>query len=245
MMRIMLLFSMICAAVSVFGKIPPGARPVTPEEREAILARSGGMLPPPDGGGAFVAAVACGRVDASNMVVRCAERAATLLRLAVEVHGAPSPAPGSAFTAAKGLLSKEVAAVLLVTDEKDAPALAVYPEEGVCVLNLNPLSTPDTGLAAKRIEKEFWRGFGFLLGAYATPLPGDALQPVRSLAELDAMKGCCLSPARFQNIFKTAKQLGIRSTRPVPYRVAVREGWAPAPTNDVQRAIWEDVKKKK
>ena len=25
------------------------------------------------------------------------------------------------------------------------------------------------------------------------------------------------------------------------YRKACREGWAPAPTNDVQKAIWEDI----
>ena len=245
MRRMMMWFSVVCLAVAAFGKIPPGARPVTPEEREAILARSGGMLPPPGGGGAFAAVLTCGTPGASNTVARCAERAAALLRLAVEVRSAPPPAPGGAFLAAKGLLSKDAPAILLVTDEKDVPALSVYPEEGVCVLNLRPLASSDAELASQRIEKEFWRGVGFLLGAYASPFPGDALQPVRSLAELDAMKGRCLSPARFQNIFKTAKRLGIRSTRFVPYRVAVKEGWAPPPTNDVQKAVWDEVKKQK
>jgi hypothetical protein len=29
------------------------------------------------------------------------------------------------------------------------------------------------------------------------------------------------------------------------YRNAVMEGWAPAPTNDIQRAVWDAVKSAK
>jgi len=45
----------------------------------------------------------------------------------------------------------------------------------------------------------------------------------------------------------TAKMLpyfearGVKSEQLIPYRVAVQEGWAPQPTNDVQRTIWNQI----
>ena len=41
-----------------------------------------------------------------------------------------------------------------------------------------------------------------------------------------------------------AEKLGIKPARMTTYRKAVEEGWAPAPTNDFQKAIWEEAKKK-
>ena len=36
--------------------------------------------------------------------------------------------------------------------------------------------------------------------------------------------------------------MGITPYRRTTYREACQEGWAPQPTNDVQKAIWEQVK---
>jgi hypothetical protein len=38
------------------------------------------------------------------------------------------------------------------------------------------------------------------------------------------------------------KSLGVTPAEMTTYRKACREGWAPAPTNDIQKAIWEQVK---
>lgn len=57
-----------------------------------------------------------------------------------------------------------------------------------------------------------------------------------------------LNPTRlegFQMIMGVAKKAGMQSPRRVPYKIAVKEGWAPAPTNDYQKAIWEKVKAEK
>jgi hypothetical protein len=35
--------------------------------------------------------------------------------------------------------------------------------------------------------------------------------------------------------------LGVRPFRRVSYRKACEEGWAPSPTNDIQKAIWNAV----
>ena len=53
---------------------------------------------------------------------------------------------------------------------------------------------------------------------------------------------------RFMNVYRAVEKLGIPDEREVPYVKALREGWAPAPTNDAQRAAvqkWEEVKAKR
>jgi len=37
------------------------------------------------------------------------------------------------------------------------------------------------------------------------------------------------------------KDTGVTPVRYATYRIACREGWAPQPTNDVQKAIWDKV----
>jgi hypothetical protein len=39
--------------------------------------------------------------------------------------------------------------------------------------------------------------------------------------------------------------MGIKPARMTTYRKACEEGWAPMPTNSVQKAIWDEVKVKK
>ena len=40
---------------------------------------------------------------------------------------------------------------------------------------------------------------------------------------------------------KYMEKCGVTPLRIATYRQACREGWAPAPTNDVQKAIWDKV----
>ena len=40
---------------------------------------------------------------------------------------------------------------------------------------------------------------------------------------------------------KMWNRFGVSKERRVPYRVACQQGWAPAPTNDYQKAVWEEV----
>ena len=51
-----------------------------------------------------------------------------------------------------------------------------------------------------------------------------------------------MSPEPFNKIMTHAQKLGMQPQRMTTYRKAVEEGWAPAPTNDLQRTVWEEVK---
>ena len=56
------------------------------------------------------------------------------------------------------------------------------------------------------------------------------------------VQGNRLSPMSMKMIVANCNKRGIPTLRHGTYRSACEHGWAPAPTNDVQKAIWERVK---
>lgn len=68
------------------------------------------------------------------------------------------------------------------------------------------------------------------------------MNPLYSLDDLDALKNDMISPEGLSGMNLCFKKLGITPYRRVSYRDACREGWAPAPTNEFEKVIWEKVK---
>lgn len=159
---------------------------------------------------------------------------------------APGGAAGlqGAVAAAFAERAKEgTCAVIAIADcGAEAPGLAVFPEDRVAVVNASRLAAgADAGLYEKRLGKEIWRGVAFALGGYASEHPC-ALKAVDSLADLDneCLHMTC-PPVNFKAM-DFARKAGVAPYGPVPYGMAVRRGVAPAPTNELQRAVWEAVK---
>ena len=67
------------------------------------------------------------------------------------------------------------------------------------------------------------------------------MKPVISLADLDANPALVACPQVFANVMDVAEKFGLKAYRPTAYIRACMEGWAPAPTNDIQKAIWDKV----
>ena len=137
------------------------------------------------------------------------------------------------------------AAVVISCDGENRPALTVLPEDGVAVINADRLST---GLPAEkgeavfnaRLEKEIWRSVAFVAGGYVSDYPC-VLKAVSKTSDLDAVAQMTCPPVNGK-VAASAKVFGLAQVQTAPYGVAVAQGWAPAPTNDAQRAIWNRVK---
>jgi hypothetical protein len=69
------------------------------------------------------------------------------------------------------------------------------------------------------------------------------MKPVFSPADLDGNECGTLSPEPLIRFMKQAQRLGMKPIRMASYRKAAEEGWAPQPTNDIQRAIWKELHK--
>ena len=143
----------------------------------------------------------------------------------------------------------------LVLDAENAPAvirleetdsfpgfMSVYPEAFCAVINVKALAADGAPkeVVEDRLRKELIRAALFVLGSGYSPSPCLA-RPVANLEELDRLNVPMLSPETMTHL-KAMPKLGMREIRFATYYQACREGWAPAPANDVQKAIFDQVK---
>ena len=226
---------------------PPAVKPVprtmSPELRAKMMAKTGGMIQSKAEGPSVLFLNAQSRVDAAALTEPVAQ-VNTMLRLPALRKDAPTDAPLTA--ALEALKDPAVAAVVVVGDSAGYPALLIAPESRWALVNVAALGGPDTApdTLAERTIKEVWRAFGYLMGAAHSNFETCLMKPVLAPADLDALKVKCISPEPLNKILAHAQKLGIKPARMTTYRKAVEEGWAPAPTNDFQKAIWEEAKKK-
>ena len=140
------------------------------------------------------------------------------------------------------LAAEKAAYAIVIIEDGNSRGLSVYPEDRIAIINANRYKGGNDPLRPEvRVHKEIWRALGFVSGVGYAPFENDVMQPVFSVRELDAQQYQVMQPMNFQKMYSTLAKFGIKRNRRVPYRVAVQEGWAPAPTNEVQRAIWDKV----
>ena len=134
---------------------------------------------------------------------------------------------------------------IFVVDDPTLPMTLLALEEKWGIVNVAQISAdkPKTLKLLYRAEKLFTRvGTGLLGGHYCLQIPFSAMKPVYSVADLDKMDAKAIAPLSLTQITYSLPSLGLTQTTQTTYEQACVEGWAPAPTNDVQREIWNDVK---
>ena len=141
-------------------------------------------------------------------------------------------------------LSPDAGGMISVVDIDGEPSLLVAPDNGWARVNVAALAVD--GAAAEvleaRVKKELWRAFVILFGGGNSLNDFDVMRPIRTLKDLDACKTLVSSPEPFNAMLNGAKAAGITPVRRTTYLNAVRLGWAPPPTNEYQKAMWERVK---
>lgn len=132
--------------------------------------------------------------------------------------------------------------VMLVDGAEDAPLMTAYPEEHLALVNMTALSKGvSSGVRQDRVEKLTWRAIGHLVGCGAPDGYTCVMKPLRNMAELDAMPNKFIHPASFFKARPYFDMCGVTPARKGTYESACQQGWAPQPTNDVQKAIWNEV----
>ncbi len=136
-------------------------------------------------------------------------------------------------------------ATLFVIDDVNMPSLLIAPEQHWAMINVAPLATgrgeKETFLRA-RVEKELTRGFCMLCGATASNYPKSITGCVTNSDQLDKFSDAKLPEDVIARFAEYLKGYGIVQYDTVSYRTACEQGWAPEPTNEVQKVIWEKVK---
>lgn len=149
---------------------------------------------------------------------------------------------------AQGIMAEKKPLLLVMVVEKadDLPALSVFPEERIGIVNADKLkgaAENDPSAPEMRVAKEIWRAMGFIGGVGFSAQENDMMQPYYTLAELDKNNHPYIQPMNMLKMQAMWKRFGVKKERRMPYRVACQEGWANPPTNDLQRAVWDEVHK--
>ena len=134
---------------------------------------------------------------------------------------------------------------IFVVDDPSLPLSLTSPEGHWGVVNVAKLKDGAEGEKLdKRVTKEFCRVVGFTLGSGLSKFKTSIMKPMSSAADLDRVVPTELPFDAVMTAYNALPDYGIVYGRKVPYRQACKEGWAPAPTNAQQKAIWDEYKSK-
>ncbi len=141
------------------------------------------------------------------------------------------------------LRAKGAQLAVFVVDDAVLPSLLTAPEAKWAFVNVGCLSgdgANDERIKA-RLRKELWRAFAYTAGCGDSTDARSVVQPVATLSDLDAIVVENFDPIQMQGLLKNLSKVGVSPKHIAPYKTACLRGWAPAPTNEFQKAIWEQV----
>lgn len=132
-------------------------------------------------------------------------------------------------------------ATVFLVDEAELPMSLIAPESRWALVNVAKLKSEKPQFYDARIRKETVRTLVALLGGCNSTYPDALTGCVLRAEDLDRFADTRLQVEIEQRLPSYIEKLGITPYVMTSYRKACEEGWAPAPTNDVQKAIWDKV----
>ncbi|MBR5548305.1 MAG: hypothetical protein IKU71_01115 [Kiritimatiellae bacterium] len=134
---------------------------------------------------------------------------------------------------------------LYIIDDPDMPMSLVAPEGRWAFVNVAPLAKgrgEKVQFLEARVRKEIARVAGILFGGIGSNYRGNLMSLVTSPEDLDKRDSEKIPADVMMRSSGFLLGLGVRPFRHTTYRKACQEGWAPAPTNEVQKAIWDETR---
>ena len=131
---------------------------------------------------------------------------------------------------------------LFIVDDEKLPPILFAPESRWAFVNIAPIAKETRpAFFEARTRKELVRGVSFLCGATNSQYPRSLTRGIVDQSDLDKNPDLQLPFDVIQRFPTYMEPLGVTPARVVMYRQACQEGWAPKPTNDVQKAVWDKV----
>ena len=133
-------------------------------------------------------------------------------------------------------------ASVFVVDDPNLPMSLVALEARWAVVNVAPLKHDKKQFFDARVRKETARALAMLCGGCNSSYPDALTSAVTCPEDLDRFPDTRLQAEYYDRFIPYLKGLGVVPYRMSTYRAACEQGWAPAPTNDIQKAIWDEVR---
>ena len=215
------------------------------ERRAASLAAKGGMVTKPQSGNVVRVLSLQSAVPLADIEAVLRETNKALGSIPVEFAEKKASTNACPFKVAEDALKQpKTANVLLVVKDDKLPTLLCAPENAWAILNVKKLADdfPPAAVLKARAAKELNRAFAFTFASGLSLTQPSVMAPVHSMVDLDAIRTSALDPESLAKIQIANQARGVETVRRATYKRAAIEGWAPPPTNDIQRAILEEVK---
>lgn len=214
---------------------------MTPERLAAIVAKSGGfVIKPGTGLGKILIRNEQRRVELSKLVAPV-EYLRKYTKLPIEMIDA---VPSSGVVSRKTVANSKANFLIIIKDDpNDESPLLVSPDCAWATINVAALAvdSPKKDVLESRLRKELSRGFSFLCGGVNTRYSLTPVNYCGSLQDLDKIDMDEV-PADLIGRFKTyVAGYGVTPFHKTTYKSACKHGWASAPTNEIQKAIWNEV----
>ena len=138
------------------------------------------------------------------------------------------------------------AAVLIVVIDKmeSSSPIILSPDERWTVVNVAALATDNPGetVLQSRFRTALTRAICLSCGGGSSKNKAVPTAPIlEGIDDYDRMTAESLAPDQISFMNSYLNELGARPILRVTYDVACQQGWAAAPSNDVQKAIWNKV----
>ena len=144
--------------------------------------------------------------------------------------------------AAKLANERDVGAAVVMAETPGQATILSSPDGRWAILNVAGIGS-DAAKAEQRFRKLLWNAVAHALGAGNTGDRGCVLRGFCTMQDLDGIAALNPSPMAHNAMIEVAATRGIGMISFASYRTACQQGWAPAPTNDVQKAIWDETRK--
>lgn len=254
-MKTLIMISTFCiAAAAAFGKGMPTNKldrvKYTPgelnrlraESHERMLKRTGGKIMRPNVGKGQLTLFNCQKRLAPDKIETAAHALANYLRVKLSVKIGDSSVDASTAADLR-IKSGSQLAVFVIDDSKVKNALLTAPDEAWAIVNIAALAkdNPDEKFLTARTNKEIMRGFLFAGNGADSQSSGSLMATMLKPADLDQIPSYRPPVDVAARMVKGMEKLGLERWEMATYREACQEGWAPTPTNEFQKAIWNQV----
>lgn len=138
---------------------------------------------------------------------------------------------------------KTAAMTIRLVDTVGKPPMVVAPEEGWAEVNIASLADGLKGNALAKFLPERTKKMiarAYVLAAGAGSAYPENLMDIVTVRDLD-YRDCALPVDAIARAQAHALARGMAQYEKTTYRQACSEGWAPAPTNDIQKAVWDEI----
>jgi len=217
---------------------PAGGKPkLTPEQKAALLqkiqiCKGGDKIAKPGTQRGTITIVNAQSKASSDWV------AAAVAYLKRETHFNITLKPGE-LNPASPVVTGDM--TLYVIDNPSLPRIVVAPDDRWAYCNVAKIYSDKAPFFEARTKKLVSRTFAMLCGGMSSTYGISLAGAMPNVSDMDVLPNEHIPVDVTVRMNTYMEKFGITPAVMKPYKMACQEGWAPQPTNDVQRMIWNQV----